>query len=283
MRSPLSASLASAMQYAYSTSLEVHGDIGLSREVLLNRFRVIIDGRVGVAATAETGLAFFEKLHTADLYLATACMLPTEAAWRQFTLLYRTYLRGVSRYVSNTAASAEEIASSVIGHLYMPDGSGRRRIASYTGCGSLRSWLAAVVRNLARKEKLEEHRAFETEESALGVADCRDCPESSLRSREYAALISSAMLEAREKLSDRERSVLILRYRHEVQITQIALAYGVEPSSITRQIERIHKKLQALITEALSSSHHLSHLDIKDCVRDIVENPARYVLTLSES
>jgi len=159
MMSSFSGSLASAMGNAYSTSLELHGEIGLSRERLLTRFQSVINTHIGREASGDDSLKFFSKLHTADLYLATACVLPSNAAWCRLATLYSNHVKRISRQVSNTVGGADEIAGNAMGYLYMPDGSGRTRIASYSGCGSLTSWVGAVVRNLARDQNLEKHRA----------------------------------------------------------------------------------------------------------------------------
>ena len=282
MMSSISGSLAYAMGNAYSTSLKLHGEIGLSREYLLTRFQSVINTHVGGEASGEASLEFFRKLHTADLYLATACVLQSNAAWCRLATLYSNHVNRISKQVSNTSGGADEIAGNVMGYLYMPDGSGRTRIASYSGCGSLASWVGAVVRNLARDQNLEKHRGFDSLESTPDPPDHRECPESRLRSHEYSRLISTALLEACDKLSDRERRLLEQRYRHQLQITRIAQDGNVAPSSITRQFERIHKKLYKAMTGSLASRHRLSVKAIEHCIREMMDNPALYVPPMFE-
>ena len=194
-------------------------------------------------------------------------------------MIYRTHLHAVSRSASRPPWAAGDLAASVFSYLYIPDKSGRRRIGSYWGSGSLGNWLGTVARNLAAREWTANHGGYDSLDSAAELADQYASPENSLGVREVSALISAALIYALRKLKDRERRVLTLRYWDQLQVSQIARDCCVQPSSITRQLDRTLSKLNAVITDFLTSRHHLSPAEVKQCIDEIIANPAYSVLT----
>lgn len=105
----------------------------------------VIDKHVGPNAFPADRLSFLRTLHTDDLYLALACANPTESAWRCFAAAYQKLINKVARQVSPTSGAGHELAGNVLGDLFMPGRSGRRRIESFDGQQSLSVWLRVIV------------------------------------------------------------------------------------------------------------------------------------------
>jgi RNA polymerase sigma-70 factor len=259
-----------ALDQAYAKGYEFHGEIGLSPEGLSSRVKAIVNSHIGHNATSEARAQFLEQLHLTDLYLATACALPDDDAWHRLTSIYRGKLRGIYR---NTFGSAVDLADCVFSHLYLPDKCGNRRIGSYSGSGPLTKWLGTVLRSIAAKDQRAAERGFDSLDDTLVITDARASPEASLWAREHSALISGALLHGVRGLCDAERRLLKLRYCDQLQVSQIAREYGVNPSSITRHLDRILIKLNATISNYLYTRYRLSQGDIRSCILDFIENP----------
>jgi RNA polymerase sigma-70 factor len=269
-----------ALDLAYTKGYEVHGELGLSRESLSSRVTAILSRHVAQNETSDARVRLLDELHVIDLYLATACALPDDGAWHRLTSIYRGHLKAVYRSTTSATRGSGDLADTVFGYLYMPNKSGQRRIGSYSGSGPLSKWLGTVLRNIAVKEQWATDRGFDSLDDNLDVTDARVSPEASLRVREQSALISSALVHAVRRLCDTERRLLKLRYGDQLQVSQIARECGVNPSSITRHLDRILTRINATITEYLSTRHHLSQSDMRSCIRDFIENPTPSVLTM---
>jgi len=70
------------------------------------------------------------------------------------------------------------------------------------------------------------------------------------------------------------------RYEDGLQLGQIAKLLGIHQSNVTRQLERMQSKLRDQVVAVLSTKHGLSRLAVKECLEDIIENPAHEVSIL---
>src|SRR5258706_11822233 len=95
---------------------------------------------------------FLSSLNADDLCLATACAKGDDAAWEDFFRDYRSYMVSVARTMTQDAGAAEQLADSTFAELYGLRESGGARVSKfsfYSGRGSLRGWLRAVVFQLS--------------------------------------------------------------------------------------------------------------------------------------
>jgi len=101
-----------------------------------------------------------------------------------------------------------------------------------------------------------------------------------LRGLRYEEMIEDSLRKSCNCLSDRERLLLLLRYDEELQVSQIARLLGVCPSTITRQLERVHGKLRENVVSALAANHNLQQAAIEECLTDLLDNPSHSILAL---
>ncbi|MEK6289061.1 MAG: sigma-70 family RNA polymerase sigma factor [Acidobacteriota bacterium] len=272
--------LSSLAAQAFSNGYAVHGEVDLQFEVFESYLYVAIEKHLGSNAPASTLLSFVRTLRTTDLYLALACAQPTESAWRRFINAYQKYINDVARFVSPTDEVARELADNLLSDLILPDGSGRSRIASFDGRQSLATWLRVVISRRAINYHLPKWSSFERSDHPAEVADKASLGriEAALRNNRYAVILSESFKLASESLTDRERLMLLLRYEEGLRLVEIAKVLGVHASGITRQFQHIHLKLKKKIISVLAVKHHLGPEAIKECLLDVMENPAHSLL-----
>ena len=267
---------------AHSDGYAIHGDLGLSVEDFAAHLIAIIEKRLGKGAPPAAAVSFVDSLHTCDLYLAAACAQHTAAAWSRFMKLYQKYLHDNALSVSPSSDAARELAGGVLVDMFLPDRSGRSRIASYHGRSSLATWLRVIVCHRAINERESKYNTLERIESIPEVAERADVRniEAVLRAARYEDMIKESLRTCCRRLTDRERLLLLLRYDEELQVSQIARLLGVNPSTVTRQLERVQGKLRENVVSTLASRYKLRQPAIQECLNDLLDNPSHSILTI---
>jgi RNA polymerase sigma factor (sigma-70 family) len=280
MSSAPAMTLSSLAAQAYLDGYAFHGDIDLQPERFENQLWAVIEKHLGSNASDATTLSFFSTLHTTDLYLTVACSPLSERAWARFGTAYQRYIDKVARAVSPTSDAARDLASDVTADLFMPDRSGHSRIASFDGQQSLATWLRVLISHRATNARMLKWNSCERIERLSDVADVGAVTrmETALSAKKYEAILADCFKLASESLTDRERLTLLWRYDDGLRICEIAGAFDVDPSSITRQLQKTHLKLQKKIISVLTLKYRLGPAAIKECVVDLLENPAHSLL-----
>ncbi len=270
---------------AYTDGLACHGDLSLKAETFATRLKRIAEVHLGTEALTETRLEFLSALHTNDLYLSISCMQSSEAGWRRFDACYRPYLAGLASFTCRSTDAGTEIADRVINDMFLPDQLGQPRIATFDGRVPLAAWLRAIVTYRAFKERNRLCNNLEWIESLPEMVDenaVRNV-DGAVKSDRYEAIARDALGEASRTLTSRERTILLLRYEEQLHAKEIARIYAVNPSTITRAIQRACNKLKVEVVSVLSSKYRLGDLAINECVDYILENPRHSILTLIRS
>jgi RNA polymerase sigma factor (sigma-70 family) len=282
---------------AYSEGREKFGDLGLELDAFAERISAIVRKNLGASATAEATRCFVRDLHGQDLYLATACAQSSpgsisqnsfrqsadnsSAAWKMLETTYRGLISDLVRYFYRSSFAAQDLADSVLADLFLPDRSGRGRIASYDGRSSLSTWLRVVVCNRV----INAHRCSASAKSSPLEPELPDGSalariDATVRARRYGPALKDSMASACSTLTPRERLMLLWRYEDGLQLGQIARLLGIHQSNVTRQLERIQSKLRDDVASILSDKHGLSRSAVQECLQDIVENPRHQISVL---
>ena len=106
--------------------------------------------------------------------------------------------------------------------------------------------------------------------------------EAAIRGGRYESIVLVSLKAAVEKLSRDDRRLLVSKYVRAQRAAAIASATGVHPSTVSRQIQRVHEKLREEILSQLRSRGSLGPGALQECVRDIIENPMHSILALIE-
>jgi RNA polymerase sigma factor (sigma-70 family) len=279
MRMPVDVSFRRQAEQCYSDGYTFHGDLDLKLDEYEIHVGAIVQKHIALGSTADSACCFLKGLCTTDLYLSAACTKVSERAWNRFTVIYKQPILDFARSTCHNRDSASEVADAVLANMFLPDNSGRRRIASYDGRSPLHSWLRVTVFNCATRERERKCNTLENidcldhlpDASALVVLERR------LRASKYGPIILEAFAFAGGSLTTLERSILLLRYEEELQVTQIARVLQVNPSSITRRIESIQRKLRDGVISTLDRKG-LAKPAIRECTAEILENSVYSVL-----
>lgn len=282
MSSAPAITLSSLATKAYWDGYASHGDIDLQPEKFESHLWVVIEKHLGSNAPAAATLSFFNTLHTTDLYLTVACFQSSDRAWTRFVTAYQRYIDKVARFVSPTRDAACELASDVMADLFMPDKSGRSRIASFDGQQSLATWLRFLMSNRATNLRMLKWNTCEPIERLSGLADVAAITrmEAAISASRYEAMLEDCFKLASKSLTDRERLILLLRYDDRLRVFEIARTLEVHPTGISHQLHKTHLKLQKKILSVLAVKYHLGPAAIKECLVDLLENPAHSLLVI---
>lgn len=276
-------SLASFSAQAYAEAFAYHGDLELRLSPYVSRLAEISNHHLLPPAAPDEVAAFLKSLHTADLYLAIACGRRSETAWKRFARLYQDHLHEVTRRVCSSRSMADEIAESAMGHVYLPDGSGRSRIANFDGRSSLRFWLLVIVKRLAIREQQRRCNQAECLDEHSDIADWQSVGrlEAHIRRVRYQELIRACLTQMTGDLSQREVLILQFRYLQGLKASEIAHLLDVHRSSVTRQLERTHGKLKEAILARLVAVKPLNAAAVEECLVEMLEDPEYATLALS--
>jgi RNA polymerase sigma-70 factor len=266
--------LSTLFQQQYETALTIHGNLELTFQSFALSLEAVVTMRVNTLPPGLTRLSFASTLHTSDLYLSLACALPSEKAWERFRSSYQQYIFDLCAFTLSSRDIAGELASNILSDMFLPDRSGKSRIASYDGRTALPTWLRAVVTRRAINEGRLKWNQVEFIDALPDLADeaALKCMEDSIRQSKYSKAIKESLAAAVSTLSERERLMLRLRYDDLMRAREIAERLGTSPSSITRLLQKTYDKLRKEVISSLCSRHNLGDAAIEECRSELLEN-----------
>lgn len=279
MTGPPEQNFCSFASHAYSAGYAAHGEIGLQLEQFKRHLRSISEKHLGECPSDGTCLRFLHTLYTTDLYLTIACSQHSETGWKQFVRAYQKYISDLARLFSH-AGAAHELAADILADLFMPNESGLSRMTLFDGRQSLATWLRILIRWRAINHGRLKWNSFERLACVQDVADASSLRrlDAAIRANRYQAILGECFRVANDSLTERERLLLLMRYEQGLRVLEIASVLGVQPTTVTRQIKRCEHKLQKKTTSVLAVNYHFGPHAIKECLQDILENPAHSLL-----
>jgi RNA polymerase sigma-70 factor, ECF subfamily len=266
----------------YQNGYYFHGDLQVISREFKAHLWAIIEKYLGENATGDNVIRVINSLHGDDLYLAFACAKNSPQAWERFSDSYRRYINDLAAFFSPVKSVASELAESIFADLFLPDRSGRSRIASYDGRSSLATWLRVIICHRAINERSRKFNNTTQLDELCEKADGEAVRsvEMALRSSRYQSLVRDSLEHACGELSDRERLLLLLRYENGLQLGQIGRLFGLHQANITRQLGRVQAKIRQSFESTLIHKYKLGQAAIDECLSEIAENPAYSILDL---
>lgn len=256
------------IETAYLQGVAAHGDLGLTPEDSAADLKSIITWELGASRTQSAAIKLTASLNAEDLYLAEACAHNSNSAWNRFFALYNGHIRNVAHTICSTHQEARELAGSMLGYLFFCDAKGRSRIASYGGRGSLRTWLATIIKHrVINQNQLKSSDTISLDSLRhVACAQGTNDLEAALLKNRYGEAIEDSFKAAADQLNARERLVLVLRFGDEMSGVKIARMLDVHPAQVTRTIKQAQLKFRTAVLSRLDTHHGLSGLAIKECI-----------------
>jgi RNA polymerase sigma-70 factor (ECF subfamily) len=212
--------------------------------------------------------AALASLHAPDLYLAYACARGDEQA---LAILEHHFLSEVGSYLSRGDALSDftQEVKQVLRHrlLVAPHGV-LPKIGSYTGRGSLKTWLRIAMTRTAIDLRRRAAPTAPADDALPAPRASANDPELAYLKEHYRRELGHAMRATLALLSDRESNVLWLRYYQGMSAEAIGATYHVSARTVQRWLDlardRVLSETHKLLAERLkvepSEIRHMIHL-----------------------
>ena len=276
--------LAARIERRYSVSdTELISTVHASAKKYLGEIIDQISGNPGPSPAARKASSeFLASLNADDLCLATACAKGDEQAWEDFFREYRSYLVSVARTMTQDAGAAEQLADSTFAELYGLRESGGSRVSKfsfYSGRGSLRGWLRAVVFQLSADHHRQTSRLVQTEEPeemdrmvlAAATPERKVTSDLDYVQQRYRDAISAALQQAISELEPRERLLLAYYYYDEMTLREIGQLFDVHEATISRWLTKVQKRLRKLVEKGLARDHRFNRREVTEAIEMAAE------------
>ena len=235
-------------------------------------------GNPGPTPAARKALGEFSaSLNCDDLCLALACAKGDEVAWEDFCRDYRGYMINISRTMTQDAGAAEQLADSTFAELYgLRESAGSRvsKFSFYSGRGSLRGWLRAVVFQLSADHHRQTNRLVQTDEPedmdrlvrAGPEPERADPSELEFVRERYSAAVSAALRRAIGELETRERLLLAYYYYDDMTLREIGEVFGVHEATISRWLTKVQKRARKFVEKGLARDHGFNRREVSEAI-----------------
>ncbi len=253
----------------YAQCAESAPNYGVAREEFIESVTMAINKYLArsvegssAGASTEDVRQLLSELQASDLYLALACARGNEFAWWDFDANYRRFVERIAQHLASAGADAEEVVDFVYTELYgtrVVEGIRQSKFATYTGRGTLRGWLRAVVWHTivdlhrARRDEISiddwSEGGGETDDRpgwrAQAHAGERAMVESVTRER-YGAPTLAALDAAFAALDDHEKLLLLYYHVEGLKLREIARLVEEPRSPLRRWFQRQSKRRNAI-------------------------------------
>jgi RNA polymerase sigma-70 factor (ECF subfamily) len=188
----------------------------------------------------------------AERYLAIACAAGVPGAAEIFQKFYTDAIEGGVRSV--TREHVEELRQRVLELLFVGSPQNGPRIGQYKGQGPLAAWLRTTAKRVALRAATADKAEKLVAEDSLAneLADSCDQELALLRTH-YSGLFRDALASALRELPAKDRMLLQLSLVGGISTVRIGKMYGVNQSTISRQLQRAASKTFDIVRLKLRS------------------------------
>ena len=169
---------------------------------------------------------------------ATIDATSTSAQFEELVRRYQHLVCAVAYSATGDRAVSEEVAQEAFLVAW-------RKLPELAEPPVMPAWLCGIARNLARNARRKLGRERPDPERAEAAADPRPTPLDSAADREAAALVWRAL----EDLPDEVREPLVLFYRSEQSVQEVADTLGLSEEATRQRLSRGRKALRAGVAD----------------------------------
>ncbi|HEU5059474.1 MAG TPA: sigma factor-like helix-turn-helix DNA-binding protein [Kofleriaceae bacterium] len=210
-------------------------------DVALEPFAAFIERHLAPLADPDQVLP---SLFAADLYLACACAAGDRAALKTFEDQVLPQADAALRRVDPSPTFADEVRQILRQKLFVGDGESAPKIGDYAGRGPLATWVrVAAVRTALNLRGSGRREMPMTSSQVAALAPAVDDAGLKYLKGRFADEFEASLARACGQLSERDRTILRLRYADDLNIDQIGALYGVHRATVARWIGRIRDEV----------------------------------------
>ncbi|WP_224244051.1 sigma-70 family RNA polymerase sigma factor [Hyalangium gracile] len=198
--------------------------------------------------------------HSAELYLAFACVQGDAAALEEFERRLEGLVGAAITHLRPSRAFVDEVRQRLRQKLLLAQPGSPPKLLEYGGRGSLTQWLRAVALREALNQ-LARQQARPAPDSLEAIAEMRapgPDPELALLKRRYAPEFKASLEAALRDLPPRERNFLRLFFIEGLTVEQIARMDGTHKSTVSRRMASARESVLAEMRRQLQERLELS-------------------------
>lgn len=206
----------------------------------------------GVHATRAQVTSFWRALQLRELALAQACALGRDVAWQRFLAEYRGPLTQAAIGITGSVPAGTELADSLYSEIFgltERDGQRQSPLASYSGRGSLKGFLRAILaqRNVDHYRRTCRETPLVNEDWPAAVPT--PIPESDVLSR-----LGDSLTATLSSLEPEEQFILSAWFLDRHTLLEIAQILRVHESTVSRRLNRLTSKLRKQLLKNLQAT-----------------------------
>jgi len=200
--------------------------------------------------------------HTSDLYLACACVRGVPGAFEAFERRYLGSIGPAVRGIDASQAFVDEVHQLLWEKLFVSP-----KLESYTGRGSLESWVGVAAQRIALSLKRRERPGVDLVGSVVERLAATGDPELVYLKARYRREFEEALAAALTSLSERERIVLRLNVVGGASHARIGAMYRVNQSTVTRWIAAARERIWDELCRQLADTLGIAAVEVNSLVR----------------
>jgi RNA polymerase sigma-70 factor (ECF subfamily) len=120
-----------------------------------------------------------------------------------------------------------------------------RRLSEFRGESTLRTWLYAIVRNVASNARRSQRRKGELAELPVDAAASAGDPLQSAQDRQAARFVQSFL----EGVGDKKRELFVLAVIEQMSVPEVAEALGIPLNTAYTRLRSVRADFQAALAE----------------------------------
>ena len=199
-----------------------------------------------------------EKIHTTDLYLTMGMSARDEKAWEIFEERFAPKINDFAQYYADDEDVAEDVFAFTKSSLFVKiKKTGKPKIDSFNGRGSLESWLKVIVYREVITHQKNRVKTISLDNIVLGVDEDYDYVG---EMETISKIITSEFKSLEEKDKVLLREYFILRQPERT----LADKYNVHASTISRRLHKICDHLSMVFFTLAKKDYQLEKKEAKE-------------------
>ncbi|MBI4853238.1 MAG: sigma-70 family RNA polymerase sigma factor [Acidobacteria bacterium] len=248
----------------------------LTKEIFANSLYTITDKYLlknSEACLDRDIITFLMQLNCQELCFAIACAQGDESAWDEFMRDYRGFLQSVAHQLTRNETLADELVEIAWSELYgLREVEGKRvsKFSAYSGKGSLKGWLRAVLFQLSVDRHRRQNRYVQPEEEndleRLAAPVAHSSEKKTELSDRYQIATHKALTYAITSLDSRMKVVINYYYYDNLTLKQIGQVFGVHEATASRWVQKIQQDIRQIVEKFLKQEYGFNNIQIKECL-----------------
>ena len=206
----------------------------------------------------ESFIPYLERIHTKDLYLTMGMSTGNEKAWEIFEERFAPKINDFAQYYADDEDIAEDVFAYTKSSLFVKiKKTGKPKIDSYNGRGSLESWLKVIVYREVITHQKNRMKSLSLDSIVLGVEEDHDY-DSEMK------MISTILMSGFKSLEEKDKVLLREYYILKQPERILADKYNVNVSTISRRLRKICDHLYLVFFTLAKNDFHLERQEAQE-------------------